>query len=245
MSRSPAGPREKLIEAGVRLLEEQGPEALNARRLAAEIGASTMAVYTHFGGMAGLYEALAREAFARFERYLRRVPDTDDPVNDLLVLGLSYREFAVASPPRYRMMFGITSPGNVLPSFGHDLTTEGTPTTMAEMNRAFALLPRQVRRAMDAGRIRRDDPIAVAGQFWSMIHGYVLLETIGVFGAEGRGVLHILGPQVVNLLVGLGDERQAAELSAGRSLLAIEAARTVEPEPEPAPRRGRRPRPVR
>jgi AcrR family transcriptional regulator len=245
MAKSPAGPREKLIEAGMRLLEEHGPEALNARKLAAEIGASTMAVYTHFGGMAGLYEALGREAFVRFERYLRQVPDTDDPVADLLVLGLTYREFAIANPQRYRVMFGVVSPGT-LPSFGHDLTTEGTPTTLPEMNSAFALLPRLVRRAMDAGRIREDDPIPVAGQIWSMIHGYVLLETTGVFGSGEQGVLTILGPHVINLLVGLGDDRAAAERSAGESLLGFELVGPVGPvvpEPEAAPRRGRRPRP--
>ncbi|MEV0661775.1 TetR/AcrR family transcriptional regulator [Actinomadura luteofluorescens] len=241
MSKASAGSREKLIEAGLRLLEERGPEALNARGLAAEIGASTMAVYTHFGGMAGMYEALGREAFARFERYLRQVPDTDDPVADLLVLGLAYREFAMASPQRYRLMFGIASPGG-LPSFGHDLTAEGTPATAPEMNDAFALLPRVVRRAMNAGRIRRDDPVLVAGQIWCMIHGYVLLESTGVFGQEGRGVPHILGPHVINLLVGLGDERAAAERSAGQALLNVEAA--AAPAREPAPRRGRRPRPA-
>ncbi|TDC46677.1 TetR/AcrR family transcriptional regulator [Actinomadura sp. KC345] len=238
MSRTEPEAREKLVEAGLRLLEEQGPEALNARRLAAEIGASTMAVYTHFGGMAGVYEALGREAFARFERHLR-LPDTDDPVADLLALGLAYREYALASPERYRLMFGLAPQGS-LPSFGHDLTTEGTPTTVTEMNDAFALLPRLVRRAMDAGRIREDDPVLVAGQFWCMVHGYVLLETIGMFGQEGRGVLHILGPQAINLLVGLGDDRRAAERSAGLPPQDLGTAKAA--AEEPAPRRGRRPR---
>ena len=53
-----SSPRERLVEAGTRLLERDGPEALQARKVAAEIGASTMAVYTHFGGMNGLLEAI-------------------------------------------------------------------------------------------------------------------------------------------------------------------------------------------
>ena len=61
-----SGTREKLVGAGMRLLEERGPEALNARGVAAEIGASTMAVYTHFGGMTGVIDAIAQTAFARF-----------------------------------------------------------------------------------------------------------------------------------------------------------------------------------
>jgi hypothetical protein len=39
-----SSPRERLVEAGTRLLERDGPEALKARKVAAEIGASTKAV---------------------------------------------------------------------------------------------------------------------------------------------------------------------------------------------------------
>ena len=45
--------REQLVEAGMRVLERDGLPALSARKLAAETGTSTMAVYTHFGGMTG------------------------------------------------------------------------------------------------------------------------------------------------------------------------------------------------
>ena len=54
MASMSSSPRERLVEAGTRLLERDGPEALKARKVAAEIGVSTMAVYTHFGGMNGL-----------------------------------------------------------------------------------------------------------------------------------------------------------------------------------------------
>jgi hypothetical protein len=66
---------------------------------------------------------------------------------------------------------------------------------------------------MAAGRIRPDDPVAVAAQFWSMLHGFVLLEAAGVFGDAGNGVLRVLAPHVINLMVGLGDDRAAAEAS--------------------------------
>ena len=58
----------RLIETARRLLEAGGPEAVQARKLAAEIGASTMAVYTHFGGMAELFEALIRDGFMALRR---------------------------------------------------------------------------------------------------------------------------------------------------------------------------------
>src|SRR5215469_12934589 len=102
--------RQRLLAAALRLLEDGGPEALQARRLAAEIGASTMAVYTHFGGMRQLVEAMAREGFARFRRLLAAVPETEDPVADILGLGVAYRDHAVGSPQLYRVMFGVTAP---------------------------------------------------------------------------------------------------------------------------------------
>lgn len=41
-------------------MERDGLTALSARSLAAEAGTSTMAVYTHFRGMTGVVEAIAR-----------------------------------------------------------------------------------------------------------------------------------------------------------------------------------------
>ena len=113
--------REQLVEAGMRVLERDGLPALSARKLAAETGTSTMAVYTHFGGMTGVLDAIAGEAFVRFTRALTEVEQTDDPVADFFVMGVRYREFALANPQRYQMMFGTSSPEslNRLPRRSH------------------------------------------------------------------------------------------------------------------------------
>lgn len=200
------GVRESLIEESLQVLEESGPEALNARMLAKRIGASTMAVYTHFDGMSGLYEALVRESYIRFGEHLRRRPDSDDPVADLLASGLAYREYALTYPQRYRLMFGITSPTITLP-IGRDVTVDGAPAALSEINSVYAQIPAFVRRCMDIGAIDMGDPIAVAAQIWTMMHGYVLAEIIGVFGTEGAGVATVLAPHITNLLVGLGGDR--------------------------------------
>jgi AcrR family transcriptional regulator len=95
--------RERLIEAGIRLLEREGPQALQARKVAEEMGTSTMAVYTHFGSMTGLLDAIAGEAFARFAQALTEGPETDDPVADFFVMGINYRRFSLANPQRYKL----------------------------------------------------------------------------------------------------------------------------------------------
>lgn len=208
--------RERLLDAALRLLDSEGPEALQARRLAAEVGASTMAVYTHFGGMRELLEALVRDGFLQLDQRLEQVPRTEDPAADLFRVGLAYREHALARPQLYRLMFGLAKAGSVRGN--QDITTTFTPTSEPEGKLAFEYLTTAVSRLMDTGRIHRGEPWQVAGQLWSALHGYVLLEIAGFFG-DGHGVDYVLGPLAQNLVIGLGDspERVRRSIELARS----------------------------
>ncbi|KMO67335.1 Bacterial regulatory protein, tetR family [Mycolicibacterium chlorophenolicum] len=199
----------EVIAAGVRLLERDGIGSLSARNVATEAGTSTMAVYTHFGGMTGLLDAIAVDVFERFAQALTEVPQTDDPVADFLVMGLAYYRFAQENPQRYQLMFGTTAPASIA-RFRTDLTVTGSASNRAEWALSFGALHRAVHRMMAAGRIRDDDELAVAGRLWSLNHGAVMLETAGFFGHEGHGLSQILGPLVIDTLVGMGDDRGAA-----------------------------------
>jgi AcrR family transcriptional regulator len=216
-------PRQQLIEAGVRLLEREGPHALQTRKVAAEVGTSTMAVYTHFGGMTGLIDAIAGEAFARFAQALTGVAQTDDPVADFFAIGAAYRRFALANPQRYQFIFGIAPPEAITRDRA-DLTVTGSATSRPEPSVSFEALVNAVRRMIAAGRIRDDGALAVAGRFWSLIHGAVMLELAGFFGHQGHGLTQILGPLTVDALVGMGDDRDKTtrSMAAARRLLAVE-----------------------
>jgi AcrR family transcriptional regulator len=198
---------ERLIEAGIRLLERDGADALQARKVAAEIGMSTMAVYTHFGGMTGLLDAIAGEAFARFAQALTEVPETDDPVADFLAMGVAYHRFALANPQRYLLIFGVSAPEAVTRN-RTDLTVTGAATDRIEQAASFHALLTVVRRMIAAGRMRADDELAVAGRLWSLIHGEVMLELAGFFGHEDHGLAQVLGPLTIDVLVGMGDDRE-------------------------------------
>ena len=93
----PAAPT-ALVEAAAQLLAEQGPAAFSTRRLAAAVGSSTTAVYTHFGSMNDLVRAMAREGFARLQGRMTAVSVTDDPVADVVTLGCAYRGNALDTP---------------------------------------------------------------------------------------------------------------------------------------------------
>lgn len=211
--------REQLIEAGIRILERDGLPALSARKVATETDSSTMAVYTHFGGMTGLVDAIASEAFARFTQALTEIPATEDPVTDFLVMGARYRDFALANPQRYQMMFGTSAKS--LNRYRTDLTVTGSTTERAEFALSFEALLTAVRRMIAAGRIRDDGLAVMAGRLWSMIHGAVLLELAGFFGHEGHGLTQILGPLTVDALVGMGDDRDKTEQSLAAAVAAL------------------------
>lgn len=160
--------RDLLIEAAARVLAEEGPAAVTARRMAVEIGASTMAVYTHAGSMDELLAAVHTEGFVRFHRRLSAVGRTDDPLADLHGLGVVYRRFARSEPHLYGAMFGRTLADAAL-------TTEQAEQALS----TFGILRDAVARAIDAGLLA-GDPDAAASQIWATVHGFVSLELAGL-----------------------------------------------------------------
>ena len=204
--------RDEMLHAAVGLLDDQGPDALQTRRVAGAAGTSTMAVYTHFGGMRGLIAEVAEEGLRQFDAALT-VPQTDDPVADLFAVGAAYRRYAIERPHMYRLMFGSTSAHGINAPVHNVLTL-----TVAEIEQrypSFAHVVRGVHRCMLAGRISADSAdddaasdeaiVATAAQFWALIHGFVMLELAGYYGDDGAAVTPVLGSMTSKLLVALGD----------------------------------------
>ena len=211
--------RDELLHAAVGLLDDHGPDALQTRKVSSAAGTSTMAVYTHFGGMRALIAEVAEEGRRQFDIAVR-VPDTDDPVADMLTCGVAYRSFAIERPHLYRLMFGSTS-AHGIDAPGRNLLTMTIDEIRAQYA-AFGQLVHLVHRCMLAGRITvgsaGDEPsvITASAQLWTTIHGFVMLELAGYFGGDGSAVGPVLGATVGNLLVSLGDspERLVGSLTA-------------------------------
>jgi AcrR family transcriptional regulator len=200
--------RDEMLHAAVGLLDEDGPDALQTRRVAGAAGTSTMAVYTHFGGMRGLIAEVAEEGLRQFDAALT-VPQTADPVADLFAIRDAYRRYAIERPHMYRLMFGSTSAHGINAPAGNVLTQ--AVADIEQYNPSFAHVVRAVRRSMVAGRITvgsaADDAAVVvtAAQFWVLTHGFVMLELAGFIGDDGAAVGPVLDSMTSSLLVALGD----------------------------------------
>jgi AcrR family transcriptional regulator len=190
------------MEAAARLLAEEGPNALSTRRLAAAVGTSTTAVYTHFGGMDDLVRAMVHEGFRRLNQWMVSVKDTEDPVADVAALGIAYRSNALENQHMYSVMFGGSTLG------GFALTEED------RQHGRYALAPvvGAVTRCMEAGRFRPGDPQLVATQMWVALHGLITLE-LGDYLVEPYDAPTLFNSQVCGLLVGAGDEMDLAVAS--------------------------------
>lgn len=179
--------RTALVEAAAGMLAHRA--VVTARSLAAATGSSTTALYTHFGGMPGLWRAVRQEGFTRLGRRLARVPRTEDPVRDLAALGASYVASARTDPDLYRAMFDAAA----------DLEDP------AAADAVFMSLVECAGRARQAGRFRPEsDPLAVATRFWAAGHGLTTLVLTGVLPGEAVAE-H--GPELgIGVFVAAGDE---------------------------------------
>lgn len=203
MSPRPADPavRTALVETAARLIASEGPDRLTLRRVAEEVGTSTMAVYTHFGGMDELRREVRREGFARLETRLASVDATSDPVADVGVLGWAYYVHATTEPNLYRAMF-MEGPVDDVDA------TVGLET--------FDQLVAAIQRCLDIGRFRAADPVELARQLWAVMHGAVTLQLAGLL--DPSEALSCCGTAARNLFVAFGDDPADTAASMGRML---------------------------
>ena len=131
-----------LRAAAERLVAEGGPDALSVRAVADEAGTTTRAVYSVFGSKEGLVAALAQTAFELLYEGIDRLPETDDPVEDMVAIGTKVVRGLVRDHPA---LFRI--------AFQRIAGLEPAPGLMAARQRAWVQLQARVQRVKDAGRL--------------------------------------------------------------------------------------------
>ncbi len=177
-----------------RQIAESGAPTLSLRAIARELGITAPAIYNYFPDRDALVTALIVDAFTSLgESQQAALRDLlpDDHAARLTTLGLAYRNWAVAYPQRYQLIFGTPIPGYHAPE---DITLPAA---------AWALTPliETIQAIFAAGRLRTNQfaprtPVLTAmleawSQFasgpdvevlyaalviWSRVHGLVSME---------------------------------------------------------------------
>lgn len=164
--------RQDILQAAREIIAEEGAGALSIRGIARRIGYSAPALYEYFTGKEAIAEALFVEGFRNLAEAMQQVEQTvADPLTRLRALGITYRQFALAHPQEYSLMFS-----RPIPEFQPSQADLDIATT------AFAPLQHTFEEGITAGVILPMDARTGATTAWAYLHGLVSLELAGMGG---------------------------------------------------------------
>lgn len=155
----PEDNRRRLLDAALTILREEGAAALTVRNITDRAGCSTSGIYTWFGGKQGLVDSVFIEGFDSFGRAMGQAYTE----GDLVTAGQTYRSWALANPMHYLVMFG-----RAVPDY------EPSEEALARASSAFDGLVAALARA------GADDAEVAAYHLYATVHGYVMLELMGL-----------------------------------------------------------------
>ena len=152
--------RTALVDAGRRILERDGLEALTLRACAREAGVSHAAPQHHFRNVGELIAAIAASGFDDFVAYLDSgAAAAGNADAKLQAMGIAYVAFAISHPALYRIMFGIEA-----------MQSESEAFRVARL-RAWDQLHGGVAAAHGLSSADSD-----AVMIWSLVHGHAMLR---------------------------------------------------------------------
>lgn len=164
-----------LISAANTILQRDGADALSLRSIAAEVGVSHMAPYSHFKNKKELILAITADGFRSLATAMEKDSEgLSSPEELILAYGTSYLEFAVNNPQLYRIMLGqVDSQGrrNRKDTSNQPLEPKLSIEQDASSEGPYALLKNAFARVYD-------DEIMIKAQAigaWSIVHGMAAL----------------------------------------------------------------------
>ena len=159
-----------LMDAALLRIKSDGVEKLSLRALARDIGVSQSAPYRHFKDKTELLIKLACSGFYKLSQCGKDDPLTDNPLENLVTVGVSYINFAIDNPEQYQLMFG----SKIEDRREHqDLHEAGQA--------AFAVIVAQTTEGVESGYLMDEDPWLLARCCWAKVHGLASLAIDGFF----------------------------------------------------------------
>lgn len=102
--------KKDIISTALRLIRENGVDALNARNVADALGCSTQPVFSNFTGMDELRAAVTEAAYNEYLSYLKREAESGE-YPEYKSHGMAYIRFAKEEKELFRLLFMIDRTG--------------------------------------------------------------------------------------------------------------------------------------
>ncbi len=159
--------KESLIEAALVILERDGAEALSLRAIAAEVGVSHTASYSHFKNKKELFEGISEAGYELLaDAFSEGVASPSSDLEDtVLSYGALYLQFALDNPQLYRLMLGqVETRGLKEPLNPDSLDTTKESITL---KRPFLMLFKAFEEKLNDPETARYQALGA----WGMVHG--------------------------------------------------------------------------
>jgi AcrR family transcriptional regulator len=189
--------RSALVDAGVELAREGGPDSVILREASRTAGVSHSAAYRHFADREALLTEVSRRARSELAAQMRRGVDrAGDPGSRLGAVGAAYVDFALTQPGLFRTAFLAH------PSAGDDgVGPAGTGEAEGrhETEEPYEILGQVLDQAQAAGLLEPERRPGAAIAAWSAVHGLASLLVDGTLPSTPADVEFALG-QVLELV---------------------------------------------
>ena len=160
--------KDVLIVKALELLDEKPYESITVRELTDSIGVSRTAIYRHFSSKEHLFQAVILKGFDQLAEAMQPIyNDGSKSIEEKFYgIGECYINFALASPPRYRLMMGDKL---------MNIREESCDMPNTSVEGSFSIMISLVADAQDKGLFKVHDPMQQAIVIWSVIHGQASL----------------------------------------------------------------------
>lgn len=155
----------KIAQAGRRLLDKGGVEAVTMRRVAQAVGLTPMAIYRHYRNRAALLHALADDGFEELAAGLAGKRFSGSIEKRLTRMGDTYLDHALTNPRMFELMF--LNPRAGARRYPQDFKAGQSPTAN--------LMVQVIREGIDCGYLRPDDEWEIVFEIGALSHGLIML----------------------------------------------------------------------
>jgi len=188
-----------LLEAGVMLARDGGPDAIILREVTRRVGVAPNAAYRYFASRQELLQAVRAyglSSMAQFmENELAKLRNESDAANfaraNLRAVGMGYLKFAQAEPGLFRTAFSVTD----------EVEMDSDPAKAGKSGlNPFQLLGAALDKLVTADLLTTENRQSAEYFAWSAVHGMAILSIDGPLSHLNRKQFDTLSQRLLDMV---------------------------------------------
>jgi AcrR family transcriptional regulator len=191
--------RKALLEAGIALAREGGPNAIVLREATRRAGVAPNAAYRHFSSHSDLLQAVRAAALSALARAIeaeiagvRRIKVPADSARATLrAVGTGYLKFALAETGLFRTAFSV--PDRV------ENDADAAKAGKSGLN-PFQLLSAALDQMVETGALPRQRRVGAEYLAWSAVHGLAFLIIEGPLSRAPQKQIHAVSDRLLHMV---------------------------------------------